>query len=224
MFLRSWRRSVGPRNQVVSGSCSAGRRPHRGTNLYLEWLENRTVPSFLPAVPSPVGVRPRAIAVADLTNDGAPDIAVVNQGQFPNFDSSLSVLVNNGDGSFQSAVATDVLTGSNFGATNSVAVGDVNGDGLPDVALTSSTSHTVEVLLGNGDGSFQIDHLLISVGQNPTSVAVGDFDGNGALDLVTANGGSDTVSLLLGNGDGSFQPRIDLAVGSEPHAVAVHDF
>jgi hypothetical protein len=81
----------------------------------------------------------------------------------------------------------------------------------------------VEVLLGNGDGTFQEDHLILSVGQVPLSVAVGDFDGNGALDLVTANSNG-TLSLLLGNGDGSFQPRIDLDVGAAPRAVAVGDF
>src|SRR5262249_573043 len=82
----------------------------------------------------------------------------------------------------------------------------------------------VEVLLGNGDGTFQEDHLILSVGQTPLSVAVGDFDRNGALDLVTANSQSGTLSLLLGNGDGSFRPRIDLAVGAAPRAVAVGDF
>src|SRR6185369_13645022 len=74
------------------------------------------------------------------------------------------------------------------------------------------------------DGSFQPNHLLLSVGQTPLSVAAGDFDGNGALDLVTANNSSGTLSLLLNNGDGSFRPRIDLAVGAAPRAVAVGDF
>src|SRR5262249_20150611 len=93
-----------------------------------------------------------------------------------------------------------------------------------DLAIAHSANNFVEVLRGNGDGSFQSDHLVIGVGQGPTAVAVGDFDGNGALDLVTANSGSNPGSLLVGNGDGSFRPRVCLAVGSQPRAVAVHDF
>ncbi len=223
MFRNSWPRRS-DRTARPSQHDRPCRRRRQSAHLSLERLETRTVPSFIPAVTFPVGVHPRAVTVADLNNDAAPDIAVVNMGQFATFESSLSVLLGNGDGSFQPAVTTDVL---NPGVALSLAVGDFNGDGLPDVALTTggSTTHpAVEVLLGNGDGSFQQDHLVLSVGQNPFSVAVGDFDGNGALDLVTANSVPGTLSLLLGNGDGSFQPRIDLVVGAAPRAVAVVDF
>jgi hypothetical protein len=134
------------------------------------------------------------------------------------------VLLGNGNGSFQPAVTTDVLnSGLGTGIAGSVAVGDFNRDGLPDVALNTA-GPAVEVLLGKGDGSFQPNPLILSVGQTPLSLAVGDFDGNGALDLVTANSTSGTLSLLLNNGDGSFRPRIDLAVGGAPRTIAVADF
>src|SRR5262249_37415120 len=225
MIVRSWwHRIVDHKGQSSPGGRrpAGGRRPRRRTPT-LETLEDRTVPSFLPAVTFPVGVRPEAITVADVNGDGVQDIAVVNQGTFPTFASSLSVLLGNGDGSFQPAVTTPIRPGGGFGNRQSVAVGDVNGDGLPDVAVAASAFNAVEVLLGNGDGSFQKDHLVMGVGQGPTSLAVGDFDGNGALDLVTANSGSNTLSLLLGNGNGSFQNVIDLPVGAQPVAVAVHD-
>ena len=197
--------------------------------LTLETLEERTVLSFLPPVTFPVGVNPRAVTVADFNNDGKPDLAVVNQGPFSTSisQSSLSVLLGNGKGSFQPAVTTNVQnSGLGNGNAQSVAVGDFNGDGLPDVALNtpgSPANPAVEVLLGKGDGSFQPNHLILPVGQIPLSVAAGDFDHNGALDLVTANSNG-TVSVLLGNGGGSFRPRVDLAVGAAPRAVAVGDF
>jgi hypothetical protein len=189
--------------------------------LALEALEDRTVLSFAPAVTFPVGVLPRAVTVADFNNDGKPDLAVVNQGpsSTSTSQSSLSVLLGNGNGSFRPAVTTAVLnSGLATGNAGSVAVGDFNGDHLLDVAKNTSgpAGSAVEVLLGKGDGSFQPNHEILSVGQTPLSVAAGDFDHNGSLDLVTANSNG-TLSVLLGKGDGSFRPRTDL----EPIPVGV---
>lgn len=203
-------------------------RQAQQSKLTLESLEDRMVLSFAPPVALPVGILPRAVTVADFNNDGKPDLAVVNQGSSSGSasQSSVSVLLGNGNGSFQPAITTNVQnSGPGTGNAESVAVGDFNGDGRLDVALNTSgpAGPAVEVLLGKGDGSFQPNHEILSVGQTPLSVAVGDFDHNGALDLVTANS-QGTLSLLLGNGDGTFRPRADIAVGSTPRAVAVGDF
>ncbi len=203
-------------------------RSARRHTLTLEALEDRAVPAFLPPVTFPVGIDPRAVTVADFNHDGKPDLAVVNAGSFSTStsQSSVSVLLGNGDGSFRPAVTTAVLnSGPGNGNAQSVVVGDFNGDGLPDVALNTAgpAGPAVEVLLGKGDGSFPPNHLILPVGPTPLSVAAGDFDHNGALDLVTANSNG-TVSVLLGNGDGTFRPRTDLAVGAAPRAVAVGDF
>src|SRR5262249_14596414 len=194
-----------------------------GRPLGLESLEVRTVLSagFTPPAIFPVGVDPRAATVADFNDDGKPDLAVLNSGPSSASQSSLSVLLGNGNGSFQPAVTTAVLNGgAGNGNAQSVAVGDFNRDGRPDVALSTAgpSGPAVEVLLGKGDGSFQPNHPILPVGQTPLSVAAGDFDHNGALDLVTANS-QGTVSVLLGNGDGSFRPRTDLTVGAAPRAV-----
>jgi hypothetical protein len=171
-----------------------------------------------------VGFRPESVVTADLNNDGQQDVVVLNQGQFPDRTSSVSVLLGNGDGSFQPAITTNLLAGA-----TSVAVGDFNGDGKLDLAITSGLNDAVEVLRGNGDGTFQDNPLVIPVGTqhnflpSQMSVAVGDFLHNGKLDLAVANPGSNTVSVLLGNGDGTFQDRVDYAVGALPLSVAAAD-
>jgi hypothetical protein len=196
--------------------------------LALEGLEARTLLSLAPPVDFSAGIHPRSVTVADFNNDGKADLAVVNMGQLSNFQGSLSVLLGNGDGSFRPAVTTNLQdSGQGQGTAETLAVGDFNGDHLLDVALNtggSNGSPAVEVLFGKGDGTFQPNHEILSVGQVPLSLAAGDFDGNGTLDLVTANSSSGTLSVLLGNGDGTFRPRTDLAVGGAPRTVVVGDF
>src|SRR6266849_3625150 len=106
----------------------------------------------------------------------------------------------------------------------SVAVGDFNSDGWPDLAVANFNSHNVSVLLGNGDGTFQPARNF-GAGSYPSSVAVADFNGDGALDLAVADSYSYGVSVFLGNGDGSFQPaRVFVGYDFRPYSVAVGDF
>src|SRR5437660_165594 len=115
----------------------------------------------------------------------------------------------------------DFPTGGNDPA--SVAVGDFNGDGKLDLAVANIGSNSVAVLLGNGDGTFQVP-LSSLVGDAPAFVAVGDFNGDGKPDLVVANRNDNTISVELGNGDGTFQAGPTIAVGAQPQSVAVADF
>ena len=111
-------------HRLVKKSRALSRSAQQRT-LTLEALENRTVLSFVPPVTLPVGVQPRAVTVADFNNDGKPDLAVVNQGPFSTStsQSSLSVLLGNGNGSFQPAVTTDVLnSGPATGTASTAAV------------------------------------------------------------------------------------------------------
>jgi hypothetical protein len=120
------------------------------------------------------------------------DLAVANSGFFPP-SGNVSVLLGNGDGTFQAP--------RNFGTgtrPNSVALGDFNGDGLADLAVANETSGSVSLLLGNGDGTFQVARNF-GAGTGPKSVAVGDFNGDGLADLAVANAFFGNVSILINN-------------------------
>ena len=159
------------------------------------------------------GNGPRAVAVGDFNSDGQPDLAVANERS-----ANVSVLLNNGDGTF--APKEDYDTSK---WPFSVAVGDFNSDGKPDLAVANSGAHKVSVLLNNGDGTFapKVDY---PVGLYPWSVAVGDFNGDGKPDLAVTDGGGANVSVLLNNGDGTFAPKEDYPAGLMPSSVAVGDF
>src|SRR2546425_10353811 len=90
-----------------------------------------------------------------------------------NVPPTVSVLLSNGDGTFQPARTFAAGTSPYF-----VAVGDVNGDGRPDLAVANYNSHNVSVLLGNGDGAFQ-PPWTFGAGRSPDSVAPGDVNGDG---------------------------------------------
>jgi VCBS repeat-containing protein len=105
----------------------------------------------------------------------------------------------------------------------SVAVGDFNGDGDPDLAVANEFSNDVSVLLGGSSGGFG-SATSYPTGDFADSVAVGDFNRDGHPDLAVANGNANTVSVLLGSSNGSFTARATVAAGSFPASVAVGDF
>lgn len=177
------------------------------------------------------------ITVSDLDEDGQMDLVLSNQCQLAANCGmgSVSVLMGNGDGTFQSAqnyISDGVLA-------QFVGIGDWNGDMKPDLAVVnqcqsgSICTGTVTVLLGNGDGTFQVPPSYASGGYDADSVAVGDLNRDGKPDLVVANlcqasncsrANSGYVSVLLGNGDGTFHPAQEYATGGfGSSSVAIAD-
>jgi hypothetical protein len=170
--------------------------------------------SFGPAVSYSLGtgtslsVSANSVAVADLNQDGWPDLLVANTSPGDTCGNGcVSVLINNGDGTFQPDVPYP--SGGGGGAV-SVVVGDVNGDGKLDAVVASpyfsgNKSGSVSVLLGNGDGSFGTAVVYSSGAASADSVAMGDVNGDGKPDIVVSSGGLvAVVSVLLNNGDGVF--------------------
>jgi Bacterial Ig-like domain (group 3)/FG-GAP-like repeat len=181
-----------------------------------------------PLIYSSGGYGPSSIAVADVNNDGRPDLLVANRFFCGSTNTAcVAVLLGNGDGTFQAAVTN--ASGPEYGY--SVVAADVNGDGKPDLLVGSTCilspyncADLVGVLLGNGDGTFQTVVTYNSGEGYQSSVQVADINGDGKLDLLLANLDSNTVGVLLGNGDGTFQAVVTFgSTGQYAESVAAAD-
>jgi len=180
---------------------------------------------FPSAVNYAVGNGPESIAVGDFNGDGKLDLAVADGGTWNGISyvgAGVSILLGNGNGTFQSAVTYDAGPSANF-----VAAGDFTGDGKLDLAVVYASQSMVSVLLGNGNGTFQ-SPIYYTVGLQPISVAVGDFNRDGKADLAVAYSGAGNVaggvSVLLGNGNGTFQSAVNYTAGDWPVSVMMGDF
>ena len=120
---------------------------------------------------------------------------------------------------------TKYVAGSQIGVAN-IAVGDFNGDGKPDLAVTNFGEGSAWLLLGNGDGTFQTaQKIFVAPGGNSLwYIVAGDFNGDGKLDLAMSDYGDNSVYVLLGNGDGTFQAAQTYLMGTHPAEIVVGDF
>jgi hypothetical protein len=125
-----------------------------------------------------------------------------------------AVLLGNGNGTFGPVNRLPSLI-----APRVVGIEDVNKDGHPDLLIENRITGAVEVLAGNGDGTFAFPQPL-SMPPGPATVAA-DVNGDGIPDLISINREDNTVSVRLGNGDGTFGPPEIYQVGTDPSAVAV---
>lgn len=178
--------------------------------------------TFSPLANYPTGQNPQYVAVGDLNNDGAPDAVVVN-----NTSGTVSVLLNkhDGTGSFNQPATYAVGTSPSW-----AAIGDVNGDGKPDIIVSNVTSGTISVLLNKGDGTLQAasSYNVLPAGvtgtPSPTAVAIGDVNNDGKPDVVVANSGTNNVSVLINNGQGAFTASAAYTVGNAPDSISLAKF
>src|SRR6185436_9097598 len=127
------------------------------------------------------------------------------------------------------ACASSFAAHTDFGTPSagpqSVAVGDLNGDGNLDVVVGNSRSATISVFLGEGNGALGPATNFPTAADATDTVAITDLNGDGKLDVVASCGTGRTtgVSVLLGNGDGSFIPPTTYPAPSDPFSLAIGD-
>jgi hypothetical protein len=189
--------------------------------------------SFAARVDFETGFSPRSVALGDLDGDGKPELVVANYNS-----NTVSVLRNTSTignitvGSF--AARVDFAAGF---LPSSVAIGDLDGDGKPDLAMANDTpSGSFVSVLRNTSmlgsitaGSFATQVVFSGGGIRPISIAIGDLDGDGKPELVVANFRGSNVSVFRNTSSsgsitaGSFARRVDFATGIEPISVALGD-
>ncbi len=151
-------------------------------------LLNQGGGAFGPGASYDAGYYNSAVALDDINGDGAPDIVTTNY-----YDSMVSVLLNNNDGT--GTFGSPAIFNVGGFSVRSVAAGDVNGDGAPDI-VTGHEAGAVSVLLNDGGGSFGAAQTVDSV-YGTFGVALGDLNEDGHLDIAAAGYYSSAVSVFL---------------------------
>lgn len=173
----------------------------------------------------PVGKHPyQRVRVADLNGDGKADIVSTNLD-----GDNVTILLGDGKGGFHQP------PGSPFPCGNSpfnVAIGDVNGDGIPDLAIVNSPNSTSDrsgqdgltILIGDGKGGFtRMAGSPFPLPMRPNMVAIGDLNGDGVGDVVVSNPDSDTITVFTMSRKGSVAARSTMSVPGRPKGLAIRD-
>lgn len=210
---------------------AGARKPSKA--MELQSLEARmllTGVGFTPPVtPLPTGgdpfEGPRVVLMADLNGDGIPDAVLSFQNIFS--QNGMEIEFGQPGGTFSAPELINLP-----GEVSNLSAAELTGDGHMDLIFTESTfdSTTIQVMYGNGDGTFQPP---VQVAANGMEAVVGDFNGDGLPDIMVLQGanvqtGQFSESLLLNQGDGAFDPApapaMQFPLGTQFNTVAVGDF
>lgn len=169
-------------------------------------------PSETLTLPLPRSDWNRSVEVDDLNRDGLPDIVAADG------ESLVAVFINLGQARFRARA--DYVVGR---VPADVVVGDLDGDGVPDIATANRGSSTVTSLLGVGDGTFR-SRMDIAVAESPVSLAFGDFDADGHVDLISAGWANGLLSMLKGDPVKRFWRAGESVTSYGPTSVTAGDF
>ncbi|MGA8493096.1 MAG: FG-GAP-like repeat-containing protein [Terriglobales bacterium] len=181
-------------------------------------------------LPNLTGLGATEITAADVNNDGTPDLLVPMWGVTGTPGTNVAVFLG-GKGSFGSE--SDVNLG--FNNPYYATVGDFNGDGKVDLAVTTqdqTNAHNqgIAIALGKGDGTFLPATFVLTTLQNfaldepfPGYVKAVDLNRDGKLDLVYTNKKYGTVGILYGQGNGAFYDPVEFAAGAKAFDIALAD-
>lgn len=177
--------------------------------------------SFSPRVDFTTGVQPRSVSIGEIDGDGKPDLVVANA-----LSNTLSILRNiSTSGTISLSPKVDFATGTGPLTTD---IGDLDGDGKPDLAVANSNDNTMSVLRNTstpGTVSFSTKVDFIT-GVGPSSVSIGDLDGDDNPDLAVANIIGNTVSIFRNISTSStisFSPKVDFTTGTRPQTLCIGD-
>ncbi|CAC5342316.1 FG-GAP repeat protein (fragment) [Planktothrix rubescens CCAP 1459/22] len=219
--------SIGDFNSDNKPDLAVSNQNGASVSILLNTTTNATTPTFATKVDFTVGSQATSVSIGDFNGDGKLDLATANTNS-----STVSILLNttaNGATTPTFAPKVDFSTGFN---PQSVSIGDINGDGKPDLAVANSLSATVSILLNTTANGATTPTFATKVdfttGSRPLSVSIGDLNGDGKPDLAVANYSSSTVSILLnttanGATTPTFAPKVDSTTGSRPTSVSIGD-
>jgi flagellin-like hook-associated protein FlgL len=154
------------------------------------------------ATPSP---RPYQVKVADLDGDGSLDVVSSDEGGTV----GLGIFLGNGNGTFKAPLSY----ASSASNTSDIVIGDVNSDGILDIATNEGPSDRVSIYIGNGNGTFK-SPVAYTDGQESVSLVSGDFNRDGRIDLASLSNTDGVISVFAGNGNGTFKARVSFAASA----------
>jgi len=160
----------------------------------------------------------RGVGVGDFNGDGWDDFVTANR--FANSSQgNLSIVLNNGDGTFAAPVTKETGKVGEY----TIAIADANNDGIPDIFCGCFASpYWMVLLLGDGAGAFNVS-TSVAEGGSPWQTVVGDLNGDGNVDVASCNSNTNNMGIMTGNGNGGLSAVTLIATNSFPLAIDAGD-